>query len=74
MLRRNDVRNPLLLLLTFFWATTESVLINTGCSTADGKAPQRRVRTAEKITARPLEDLAVSRYLSRAKSIIKDPA
>uniref|UniRef100_A0A3P9MQB6 Reverse transcriptase domain-containing protein n=1 Tax=Oryzias latipes TaxID=8090 RepID=A0A3P9MQB6_ORYLA len=79
ILRRNNLDKKLL--VTFYRATIESILTYcitawyAGCSAADRKALQRVINTAQKITGSPLpslEDIASSRYTSRARQIIKD--
>ncbi|XP_071353023.1 uncharacterized protein [Trachinotus anak] len=81
VLRRNNLEERLL--VTFYRATIESILAYcitawyAGCSAADRRALQRVVCTAQKITGcslPSLEDIANSRYLSRAGNIIKDPS
>uniref|UniRef100_A0A3P9ISK5 Reverse transcriptase domain-containing protein n=1 Tax=Oryzias latipes TaxID=8090 RepID=A0A3P9ISK5_ORYLA len=78
ILRRNNLDKKLL--VTFYRATIESILTYcitawyAGCSAADRKALQRVINTAQKITGSPLpslEDIASSRYTSRARQIIK---
>ncbi|XP_013766202.1 CD109 antigen [Pundamilia nyererei] len=79
VLRRNRLQTELL--VSFYRATIESVLVHTipvwyaGCTTADKKRLQRVIRTAEKVIGCPLPSLdliASSRCLSRARAIIKD--
>ena len=79
VLRRNNLEEKLLVL--FYRATIESILVYcitawyAGCSAADRRALQRVINTAQKITGcslPSLEDIASSRYHSRAVSIIKD--
>ncbi len=69
------------LLIRFYHATVESLLTYcitvwyAGCSAADKKTLQGVVRTAEKIIGcqlPPLEDVASTRYLSRAQNITRD--
>ena len=66
----------------YYRATIENILAYCitvwymGCSTADRRALQRVINTAEKITGCSLPSLDViasSRYLSSAKNIIMDP-
>ena len=79
VLRRHNLEEKLL--VTFYRATIESILAYcitawyAGCSAADRRALQRVINTAQKITGcslPSLEDIASSRYLSRAGNIIKD--
>lgn len=78
VLRRHSAeREPL---MPFSWAMIEGLLTYCtscwyiSCSAADKKALQRVVKTEEKITCCPLpslENIATSRYISRATNIIK---
>ena len=79
VLRRNNLEEKLLVL--FYRATIESTLSYcitawyAGCSAADKRALQRVINTAQKITGcslLTLEDIASSRYLSRATAILTD--
>ncbi len=79
VLRRNNMDRRLL--IRFYHATVESVLTYcitvwyAGCSAADKRILQGVVRTAEKIIGfqlPSLEDVASTRYLSRAQNIIQD--
>lgn len=79
VLRRNNLEERLL--VTFYRATIESIMAYcvtawyAGCSAADRRALQRVINTAQRITGcslPSLEDIASSRYLSRAGNIIKD--
>ena len=79
VLRRTNLEEKLL--VTFYRATIESILAYgitawyAGCSVADRRALQRVINMAQKITGcslPSLEDIASSRYLSRAANITKD--
>ncbi|XP_077599374.1 UBAP1-MVB12-associated (UMA)-domain containing protein 1 isoform X1 [Stigmatopora nigra] len=80
VLRRDKLDTKLL--ATFYRATVESILTYgitvwyTGSTTADKKAIQRVINTAQKIVGcslPTLEDIANPRYLRRAGSIVGDP-
>ena len=69
------------LLVSFYRATIESVLVHAipvwyaGCSLADRRRLQRVTRTAERVIGcllPPLDSIASSRCLTKARSIIKD--
>ncbi|KAI4884394.1 hypothetical protein NFI96_011236, partial [Prochilodus magdalenae] len=80
ILRKNNVQEKLL--VSYYRSAIESVLtycISTwysSCSTAERRALQRVINTAQKIFGCPLpclEDLFNSRCLNRAANILKDP-
>ena len=79
VLRRNHLDEKLL--VTFYRAAVESILAYcisvwyAGCTAADKRALRRVINTAQKITGcslPSLEDIASSRYHSRAVNITKD--
>lgn len=79
VLKRNNLEEKLL--VTFYRSTIESVLVYAvtvwyaGTTAADKARLQRVIRSAERITGcplPPLDELASSRCLSRAKRIVED--
>ena len=81
VLRRQQLQQRLL--VDFYRATIESILTHgisvwfAACTAGDRRVLQRVVRTAEKIVGCPLppiETLAATRSLDRAKRIVADPS